>query len=507
MRGGSTQFGEFRQAEAYPSPPIDPGVTTISYEFINRKLGNYLLLCRLAVGGQSEVFLAQKQGPGSFDRPVVIKALPSEHRGDEKFVEPFHREAFLSARFSHPHVITVHDARVLEDEQCMIMDFISGQTVADIAQRGYKAGEPPSTDRAVRIISDACDGLHYTHNFRGLDETEYSVVHRDVSPQNIMVTYQGNTLVFDFGIAKIGGRDEDVETLAGGKYAYMSPEQCLGDPVDSRSDIFSLGVILYELTVGKRLFRRETDQEVVEAVTEERIEPPGAVRSKFPTMLENTIMKALQRDPDRRYQTAGRMRDDLRDFLSLQSGESDRGALGNYVANLFESERSNIADLVEWADDSDEGPEPVGEIPLEKLGREDVDLDQYESGRSEESMQIPESEGPDEEPNSESHAVGADEAVPEGRRSAPPNGENSERRVDCESELASDTGSGGAPDGEVYDELEQMRERQSVLYVALVLLSLLAIGLSIVTVYVGADGDQHQPAEIEDPNDSGKRGG
>ncbi|MFB6373321.1 MAG: serine/threonine protein kinase [Bradymonadaceae bacterium] len=344
---------------------------------INRTIGNYNLLCRLAVGGQSEVFLAMKSGPGEYSRPVVIKALPTRYRHDPKFVELFHREAFLSSRFSHPNVVTVHDARILDGEQCMIMDFISGQTVADIAQRGYKAGSPPSTQQAVRIVADACDGLDYTHDFRSLDDTEYNVVHRDVSPQNLMVTYQGVTIVFDYGIAKIMGESSSVDTLVGGKYAYMSPEQCLGDEVDTRSDIFSLGVILYELTVGTRLFRRPSKDDVIEAVTQEEIKPPGELRSKFPPMLEDIVMKALQRDPDRRYQTAGRMRDDLRDYLAVQGSSQGREALGDYIAGLFEDERTAIAEIIQAAQESDEEPKSKNGIPLEKLGRGE-DLEKHE---------------------------------------------------------------------------------------------------------------------------------
>ncbi|QDG54460.1 hypothetical protein FIV42_28060 [Persicimonas caeni] len=342
--------------------------------FINRQLGEYILLRRLAVGGQSEVFLAMKEGPDHFSRPLVIKALPTKYRHDPVFVELFYREAFLSARFSHPNVITVHDARILRGEHCMIMDFIAGQTVADIAQRGYKNGSPPTIKQTVQIVADACDGLHYTHEFRDLDETRYSVVHRDVSPQNLMVTYQGVTKVFDFGIAKVQEKGEQHDTLAGGKYAYMSPEQCLDQPVDARSDVFSLGIILYELAAGRRLFRRGSKADVIAAVTEEPITPPSQFDPSFPEELEAIVMRSLARDPEARYQTAAQMRDDLLQFLSSRSNGRARHELGDYVAELFAAERADIAQTVRRASQGELQPKPLGNLPLEKLGRADVEF-------------------------------------------------------------------------------------------------------------------------------------
>ena len=423
---------------------------------LNRKLGDYILLRRLAVGGQSEVFLAMKDGPGEFNRPVVIKALPTRYRHDPKFVELFHREAYLSSRFSHPNVVTVHDARLIEGEQCMIMDFISGQTVADIAQRGYKSGEPLSQNHAIRIVADACDGLNYTHDFTDIDETRYPVVHRDVSPQNLMVTYQGVGMVFDFGIAKVEGKASHVDTLAGGKYAYMSPEQCVGDEVDTRSDIFSLGIILYELTAGTRLFRRSDRDEVIRAVTEQTITPPGDVAEKYPPMLEDIVMKALQRDPDARYQNAGKMRDDLRDFLSLQRGKNSRDALGAYVEELFAAEREAVATMIRRAAELDEEPRPKNGTPLEHLGREDIDGE-----GSDPAVPMPEPQ--------------SDEAFADklGETDA---GQEAEAG-DSDDDLETDEGR-----RHFEERMEDMRRKQRRLMVALGILLLVALGLGITSI-------------------------
>ncbi len=458
---------------------------------INRTIGNYILLRRLAVGGQSEVFLAMKEGPERYTRPVVIKALPTRYRNDPTFVELFHREAYLSSRFSHPNVVTVHDARMLDGERCMVMDFISGQTVADLAQRGYKAGDPPSRSQAVRIVADACAGLDYTHNFRDIDETEYRVVHRDVSPQNLMVTYQGVTIVFDFGIARVVGNDSTVETLAGGKYAYMSPEQCTKSrEVDTRSDIFSLGVILYELTVGTRLFRRESEEEIIEAVTEQEIKAPGDVRSSYPPILEQIVMKALRRDPDRRYQSAGEMRRDLQDFLAMQGEGGRHEELGAYVAGLFEEERAEVARVVRAAQESEEAPKPKAGTPLEQLGRES-------SSEASDSPVVPMPE-----PENDSNlAGGLETSSREESDTGAASGEEGRRQNEASIGRAASDGGGEEPGRptapRVARELESLRKRHSVLLAVLgVVLALLAV-LSVLTFVQGPAGfGQQETVEI-----------
>lgn len=342
------------------------GVVSLSSLLINRQFGEYVLLQRLAVGGQSEVFLALKVGPGEFLRTVVIKALPARLKEDSRFVQLFFKEAFVSSRFAHPNVITVHDARLIENEYCLVMDFVAGQTVADIAQRGFRSGRPLSLNHAIQIIADACDGLHYAHKFVDLDESSYSIVHCDISPQNLMVTYQGVTKVFDFGIAHIPGyEDTNASISVGGKYAYMSPEQVRGEEVDARSDIFSLGIILYELSTGYRLFRRSSQAEVIKAVCEEPIQKPTELRPELPMFLERCILKALERDPRKRYRNAAAMRDDLLQLLAMMSKGSERDELGEYVASLFVDERKAVAEVLRQANQGvlelGKGGEPAAE--------------------------------------------------------------------------------------------------------------------------------------------------
>lgn len=423
---------------------------------LNRKFGEYVLLQRLAIGGQSEVFLAVKTGPRDFTRPVVIKALPSASKDDERLVSMFYREAFISSRFSHPNVINVHDARVIERDHCMLMDFVNGQTVADIAQRGYQQKCPPTLKQVVRIVADAADGLAYVHDFKSLDHSSYSVVHLDVSPQNIMVTYQGVGMIFDFGIAKIIGLDEEQPTLAGGKYAYMSPEQLRGGTVDPRSDLFSLGTILYELCTGYRLFRRKTPQEVIRAITEEPIQAPRALRPEIPQFLEDVILRALDRDPFQRYQTAGRLRDDLLKFLNMTSEGTDlRRGLGAYVSGMFKQDRHDIAEALQAAPKPDEA-RPLDES-LTELGTKN---------------------GATRDPTMEL-------LVPE-------------KVAEAASQVL-DGEEGGQVDrtAALEEELERMRRRQTMLYAVLALIAVLALMFGFVSLVNGKPAPAEEPPHVE----------
>lgn len=463
--------------------------------YINRQLGPYVLISRLAVGGQSEVFLAIKQGPDDFSRPVVIKALPTKYRHDPKFVQLFYREAFVSGRFAHPNLITVHDAKILRGEHCMVMDFIQGQTVADIAQRGYQAGEPPTVNQAVQIVADACDGLDYAHRFHDLDETSYSIVHRDISPQNLMVTYHGTTMVFDFGIAKILEEDSEEDTLAGGKYAYMSPEQCREEPVDTRSDVFSLGIILYELCTGFRLFRRKTRDEVIEAVTSEPIQRPSELKPDFPQYLENVILKSLERDPKLRYQTAAQMRDDLLQFLAMNSHGKVRHELGDYVASLFEEERAQIAALVQRAVAREVEPRPMGDTPLEKLGRES------EPGTSAE-FEVPMPE-PEDDPELaallSAEEAAQVEAVADAADGGRAHAELAARAAQAE-QAADDLDDQLAAARETVrrmsDEVSRLERRQNLLIALLFVVALIAMGIGILSYVRATSQAAPQPIEI-----------
>ena len=309
-------------------------------------------MARLAKGGQSEVFLAARSGPYGFFRPVVIKAIPDDFKGERDLEALFYQEASISSRFSHPHVVTAHDAKWVGDDHFIVMDYVAGQTVADFAQRAFASGEGVSLDEALVIMADACDGLDYVHSFEDVDCSHYSIIHCDISPQNLMITYSGITRVFDFGISQFAGETGwNTTELAGGKHSYMSPEQCNREELDHRSDIFSLGIIAHELVTGRRLFRRKEKKSVVEAVTCEPIAPPSQVASHLDAELDPIIMKALARKCDDRYQTAGAFGEAIEELLEQRAVcvDSVRASLGEKVKELFSEERAAVASMLSQA--------------------------------------------------------------------------------------------------------------------------------------------------------------
>jgi eukaryotic-like serine/threonine-protein kinase len=315
-------------------------------ERVDGDLGEYRLLARLAKGGQSEVFLAARGGPHGFFRPFVIKAIPDQFKGERRLESLFYQEATISSRFSHPHVVTVHDARRVGSEHFMVMDYVAGQTVADVAGRAVRSGQALSFEEALLILCDACRGLSYVHVFEDIDCEEYRIVHCDISPQNLIVTYSGVTRVFDFGISQVVGESGSLKSdLVGGKFAYMSPEQCHGEEVDARSDIFSLGVILYELVTSRRLFRRSSQAEVVAAVTTEPVPAPSTIKPELGADVDEVVMKALARDRADRFQTTKEFLEALQGLLEVRGLRKSkiRVDLGEKVAALFAEEREAVA--------------------------------------------------------------------------------------------------------------------------------------------------------------------
>jgi eukaryotic-like serine/threonine-protein kinase len=284
------------------------------------RLGDSELLLRIGRGGMATVWVARERGPTTEeDRLVAVKAMLPELADETEFVRMFLDEVKLVRSIRHPNVVNVYDVGEHDGVMWMSMEWVEGESLHTvIAEAGKRRAIPP--EMAVKIIADAAAGLHAAHELKDENGVTRGVVHRDVSPHNILIGTNGAVKLVDFGVAKAVGRVSEA-TRAGqlkGKFGYMSPEQARGKPIDRRSDVFALGIVLFELTTSRRLFRGESDIETLKLVISSRIPRPTSFDPSYPVELERIVMKALDRDATGRYQTALELEQDLRTYLKSQ---------------------------------------------------------------------------------------------------------------------------------------------------------------------------------------------
>jgi serine/threonine protein kinase len=312
------------------------------------RLGNYELLLRVGRGGMATVWVARERAHASKDdRLVAVKVMLSELADENEFIKMFLDEVRLVRSIRHPNVVDVYDVGEHDGMMWMAMEWVEGESLHTvIAEAGKRRAIPP--ELAVRIIADAAAGLHAAHELRDVDGSPRGVVHRDISPHNILIGTNGSVKLVDFGVAKAIGRISEA-TRAGqlkGKFGYMSPEQALGKGVDRRSDIFSLGIVLFELTTSRRLFRGEHDIETLRLVISGAIPKPTLIDAKYPLELERIVLKALERNVSERYQTAAEFEHDLRAYLKAerlivpQSGVA--GILKRILGDRIEQRRKAV---------------------------------------------------------------------------------------------------------------------------------------------------------------------
>jgi serine/threonine protein kinase len=302
------------------------------------RLGRYELLRLIATGGMAHVWVARQRGEFGFARTVAIKVIRPEQARNATFRRMFLDEARLAAGISHPNVIHVLDLGEQDDVVFLAMELVEGATLAQLLGWGA-AGEPEALTRlppgiVARIVAEMAAGLHAAHELTDEGGTPLHLVHRDVSPQNILVSLDGVAKIADFGIAKAFGR-RTAETEAGqvkGKWSYLSPEQIRREPLDRRSDVFSAGIVLWEALAGRRLFRGEDVLDTVERVKGAPIPDPCAIAPDVPAGLAQVALKALERDPVRRFQTAAELSDALEEAARGAGVTSTGKQLGEFVA-------------------------------------------------------------------------------------------------------------------------------------------------------------------------------
>nr|HEX4319094.1 serine/threonine-protein kinase [Kofleriaceae bacterium] len=308
-------------------------------------LKKYTLLGRLATGGMAELFLARANGLGGFERLLVIKKILPAHEHDAQFVRMLLDEARISATLQHSNIVQVFDIDMDDGAVFFVMEHLHGQHVGELLARAAAARMRVSLENAIAIAVAVAAGLHYAHERWGADGKPLEIVHRDVAPNNVVVTYDGNVKLIDFGIAKASGRLSETRFgIFKGKLPYASPEQCRCEPVDRRTDVYSLGALLYELTTGHRAFEATNEYELLRLMTEAMVTTPRMHDKAYPRELERIVLKAMSKEPGDRYQTAQAMQRDLEVFAAQARLDLSAFSLSRLMEQLFEVELANWQD-------------------------------------------------------------------------------------------------------------------------------------------------------------------
>ncbi len=309
------------------------------------ELGKYRLIIELAQGGMGFVYLAVAQGPAGFNKLAVVKELKPSLLEEPGFLEMFLDEARLSARLSHPNVVQTNEVSVEQGRAFLAMEYLDGQSLNRVRSRlGKSRTLPLAAD--VRIVAHACAGLHYAHELRDFDGTPLGVVHRDVSPHNIFVTYDGQVKIVDFGVAKaLSSNHESTIGVLKGKVPYMAPEQVMGSPMDRRSDIFALGVILWEAVAGRRIWDGLRPETIIARMMSSDIPRLVEAAPDADPRLVAVVERAMAFAPGHRYPTADALRADLESWLATVEGGDYRAVagVGAEMMRAFAKERAQVS--------------------------------------------------------------------------------------------------------------------------------------------------------------------
>ncbi len=309
--------------------------------------GKYRLIASLGHGGMADVFLAVAQGPVGFNKLQVIKRLRPNLAEEPEFLAMFLDEARLAARLNHPNIVQTNEVGEVAGQYFIAMEYLDGQPLHRIIHRGAKNGAL-TRGMGLKILADALAGLHAAHELADYDGSPLRVVHRDASPHNVFITYEGQTKVVDFGIAKAATRSAD--TRAGvlkGKIGYMAPEQARCESVDRRADVFSIGVILWEMLSGGRMWKGMSDVEILDQLMHGRIPDIATVRGDLSPELVEIVRRSLAPNVVDRYSTAFEMRHQLLDELAREGDRVGEESIGVLVSSLFQDKRQQLKGILE----------------------------------------------------------------------------------------------------------------------------------------------------------------
>ena len=303
--------------------------------------GQYYLMEKIAQGGMAEIFKGLSYDIHGLKRTVCIKKILPHIAASREFIDSLIDEAKIAVTLSHGNIAQVHDLGKVGDDYFIVMEYVEGKSLSHIAKKTRALGTPIPVPIVCWLLAEISSGLDYIHRRPDEHAQPLNIVHRDISPQNIVVSYSGTVKIIDFGIAIVAGRMGITDSgILKGKFSYMSPEQARGDTLDSRSDIFSLGVIMHELLTGQRLFKAEDNRETLRNVRRAHVDPPSTLRPDLPDDIDRICLRGLARDRRHRFPTAAVMRDQLLKFLHTTYPTFQPSDAAIYVRDLFHDELS-----------------------------------------------------------------------------------------------------------------------------------------------------------------------
>ncbi|MBV71342.1 MAG: hypothetical protein CMH52_08325 [Myxococcales bacterium] len=306
---------------------------------MQERFGPYELIDRIAVGGMAEIFRAKRTGVRGFEKIYAVKRLHPRYSQDDDFIEMLVDEARITVQLTHPNIGQTIDLGQIDGHYYILMEFIDGRDLYRVLRRLREADQIMPIEAAAFLAMEACQALQYAHDKKDADGRPLKIVHRDISPQNVLVSFEGEVKLIDFGIAKAELRAYETEAgIIKGKFYYMSPEQARGEILDHRTDIFSLGIVLYEMVTGSLLYKDDDEITLLSQVRRADIDPPSLIRPDIPSRFEQIIMRALAKDRSERYAHAGQMRRELERFLRSYDASFDRVKLGRIMRDLWRDE-------------------------------------------------------------------------------------------------------------------------------------------------------------------------
>lgn len=324
------------------------------------RFGKYYLLERIAVGGMAEIYKARLYGVDGFIKNMVVKQILPQYARHQQFIQMFVDEAKICSQLQHGNIVPVYELGQIDGVYFISMEEVDGKNLGELLDAGLDENDPLSIPHALYIACEILAGLDYAHRKNDEQGNPLRIVHRDVSPQNILISYEGEVKIVDFGIARAANKVHSTQAgVIKGKFGYMSPEQAMGHDVDARSDIFAAGILLYEMLTLERLFHGGTDVVTLERVKRADVPVPSRSNPRLPAELDALVFKALARDPRDRYQSAGQLRLDLSRILYNLPEEASAQTLSEYMKRLFAAEISRRQETPQ--------PEPPAEVKQELI--------------------------------------------------------------------------------------------------------------------------------------------